>query len=1072
MEDKKTYKQNLVMNSDEKELLLDHINNIYNKFEDKLNQLSLLKEFSEILLYINDFNRLCQLILELIINNTVARNCSIMLMDHEQDKLFLAAATNPDGECYNIDVKKIFSRDGLQYTFSTGDGAAGEAVLHKKPVLIRDVDKSSTFSRRNTKVKIGALLTVPLIVQDIAIGVLTLSHPQKETFEENDIKLFTIIAGFTALAINSSLSYKRLQYSEEKYRALADNLNDGIAIIQNGLHKYTNPSYQALSGYSFEDLASIPYTRIIPPRGGNLDEVSTPGRYETKIHTKNGKTLDVEISHAPFTFYGSPAEVISVRDITERKKVEQKYSTIIRTSIDGFWITDKKGRILDVNDAYCKMLGYTRKELLSMNIQDIEALERPQEIAKRLQDILEKGHDRFESRHRAKNGKLIDIDVSVTCFDAGKGQIVAFIRDITEKKKTEKELREKEKKYYDIFKNVSDFLYFHDLEGNFLETNLSFKEDYGYTEHDIHGRNIRDFIPDRYKHLFNDYLNRIKKNGADDGLMAIVTNDGRERIIEYRNSLVYDSNGRAIGVRGVARDITESIQAKRALKESEKKFRSLSENSPDIILTLGKDGYITYINPAFEKILGYKREDVVGRPFLDIVSKADEKQYKDIFKHIREGKELIRAITAPLIHKDGSTRLFSISGAPNINPEGQVTGVIGMLKDITDQQKLQAKLQQAKKMEAVGMLAGGVAHDLNNILTGIVSYPELLLMEIPEDSPLRKPILTIQKSGEKAAAIVQDLLTLARRGVNTKDTVNLNDIITGYLASPEFEKLNLYHPLVKVETNLSKNLSYIAGSKAQLSKVIMNLISNAAEAMPDGGKIFISTENKSIDTPIKGAHDIKAGNYTVLRVSDTGMGISPEDMERIFEPFYTKKVMGRSGTGLGLAVVWAAVRDHKGHIEVKSKQNKGTTFTLYFPASSNKPIRPNAQVPLEKYMGNGESILIVDDMKEQREIACGMLRKLGYKVTAVLSGEEAIEYMKNNSTDLVILDMIMDPGIDGLETYKKILEMHPGQKAIIASGFSETEQVKEAQRLGAGTYIKKPYLLEQIGLAVRNELDR
>ena len=1072
MQGKRIHEESADTNNDEKKFLLDHINDTYSKLEDKLNQLSILRELTGVLVHINNFNRTCQSILEIIINNTVAKNCSIMLMDHDRDRLFLVAATNTEGESYNIDAEKILSRDKVQYTFSTGEGTAGEAVLHKKPVLVRDVDKSKTFSKSITKVKIGALLCVPLMVQDSVIGVLTLSHPKKDKFETTDINLFTIIAGFVALAINSSLNYKRLQYSEEKYRALADHLNDGIAIIQNGRHKYTNPAYETLSGYTSEELASIPYKHIVPSPRGIAQEHPSPGTYAARLLKKGGEKLDIEVSLAPFTFYGRPAEVMSVRDITERKQVEEKYTTIIRTSIDGFWICNKNGRILDVNDSYCKMVGFTREELLSMSISDVEAIENKQDVRKRLKFILEKGQARFESRHRAKDGRLIDVDISATCFDANKGQIVAFLRDITEKKQAEIELREKETKYYDIFKNVSDFLYFHDLEGNFIETNLGFKETYKYTEQDIYTRNIKDFIPERYKHLFEDYLKRIKSSGTDDGLMAIVTNDGRERIIEYRNSLVYDTDGKAIGVRGVARDITESIQAKRALKESEERFRSLSENSPDIILTLGTDGYITYVNPAFEKILGYKMEELIGRPFLDFVTKADTKRYKKIFRRLRHNKEVIRDINAPLIHKDGSIHLFTISAAPNINQSGHVTGIIGMLKDITEQQRLQVQLQQAKKMEAIGMLAGGVAHDLNNILTGIVSYPELLLMEIPEDSPLRKPLLTIQKSGEKAAAIVQDLLTLARRGVNKKDTISLNDIISEYLKSPEFEKLQLYHPSVKIETNLSSDLSYISGSRVQLSKVIMNLVSNAAEAMPEGGKIFISTENKSVENPLKSDHEIKAGNYIVLRVSDTGMGISPENMERIFEPFYTKKIMGRSGTGLGLAVVWATVKDHGGHIEVKSKQNKGTTFTLFFPASENIPDKTKVHVPIDKYKGNGESILLVDDMKEQREIACGMLRKLGYHVTSVSSGEEAIEYMKNNSADLVILDMIMDPGIDGLETYKKILEIHPGQKAIIASGFSETELVKEAQRLGAGAYIKKPYLLEQIGLAVRTELDK
>jgi len=356
---------------------------------------------------------------------------------------------------------------------------------------------------------------------------------------------------------------------------------------------------------------------------------------------------------------------------------------------------------------------------------------------------------------------------------------------------------------------------------------------------------------------------------------------------------------------------------------------------------------------------------------------------------------------------------------------------------VEERAKLEAQLQRAQKMEAIGTLAGGVAHDLNNILSGLVSYPELLLMEIPEDSPLRKPILTIKKSGEKAAAIVQDLLTLARRGVAVTEVVSLNDIIPDYLNSPEHKKLKSFHPNVQVETNLETDLLNILGSPVHLSKTIMNLASNAAEAMPDGGEISVSTENRYIVSPIRGYDDVEEGDYVTLTVSDTGVGISSADMERIFEPFYTKKAMGRSGTGLGMAVVWGTVKDHKAYIDIQSNEGKGTTFTLYFPVTRKGLAKDKSGLSIEDYRGNEESILVVDDVKEQREIASRMLKKLGYSVTSVSSGEEAVNYLKDNSADLLVLDMIMDPGIDGYETYKRILEFHPKQKALIVSGFSE-----------------------------------
>jgi len=302
--------------------------------------------------------------------------------------------------------------------------------------------------------------------------------------------------------------------------------------------------------------------------------------------------------------------------------------------------------------------------------------------------------------------------------------------------------------------------------------------------------------------------------------------------------------------------------------------------------------------------------------------------------------------------------------------------------------------------------------------------------------------------------------------------VDLNHIVSEYLISLEYRKLKDFHPNVKLETDLETDSLHILGSPVHLSKTVMNLVSNAAEAMPDGGEIFISTETRYIDQPIRGYDDVDEGDYVILRVSDTGVGISPQDMERIFEPFYTKKVMARGGTGLGMTVVWGTVKDHKGYIDIQSTEGKGTTFTLYFPVTRKEVAKDKPLPSIEDYMGKGESVLVVDDVEEQREIATKILKKLDYSVSTVSSGEEAVDYLKDNSADLLLLDMIMDPGIDGLETYKRIIEFHPKQKALIVSGFSETDRVKETQKLGAGAYLKKPFLLEKIGLAIRAELDK
>lgn len=388
-----------------------------------------------------------------------------------------------------------------------------------------------------------------------------------------------------------------------------------------------------------------------------------------------------------------------------------------------------------------------------------------------------------------------------------------------------------------------------------------------------------------------------------------------------------------------------------------------------------------------------------------------------------------------------------------------------------ERQRLEGQLKQAEKMEAIGKLSAGVAHDLNNILTGLVGYPDILLLDLPEQSPLRQSLLIIKQSGEKAAATVQDMLTLSRQGMAEKKVININKIIDDYLHSPEYRQLRANQPLVRVEVDLQEELLNIKGSPVQLSKALMNLLNNAFEANLVDGAVKISTRNCYLDQPREGYERISEGEYVILTVSDTGIGIGAEDLSKIFEPFFTKKKLGRSGTGLGMTLIWSAVKDHEGFLDIRSAEGRGSTFEIYFPATRQEVSAKEPLFTLEDCRGT-ESVLVVDDIPEQRDIASMMLRKLGYTVLAVASGEAAVEYLQDKKVDILVLDMIMAPGIDGCETYNRIIKDHPRQKAIIASGFSESERVKEAQRLGAGKYIKKPYTLDKVARALRAELDR
>lgn len=532
-------------------------------------------------------------------------------------------------------------------------------------------------------------------------------------------------------------------------------------------------------------------------------------------------------------------------------------------------------------------------------------------------------------------------------------------------------------------------------------------------------------------------------------------NDRTAELIEINNELEFE--------------IKERQKIERALRESEEKYKSLV-NHGDTAIFIAQSGVIKFPNPMTLELTKCSANELNQIPFSKFIHPKHRHMVLERHRRRLNGEEPPNSYEFKIIDKNGR-ELWCHLNSVLITWEGK-PATLNFLRDITDQKLLEDRLQRSQKMEAIGTLAGGVAHDLNNVLSGIVSYPELLLMDLPESSPLKKPILTIQESGKRAAAIVQDLLTLARRGVSVSEVVDLNKIIHQYLNSLECKNLLSQYRNISIETNLESNLFNLLGSPVHLTKTVMNLLSNAVEVMPNGGKVTITTKTCYLDKQKSGYETINEGEYVCVSIKDTGIGISKADVNKIFEPFYTKKVMGLSGSGLGMSVVWGTVKDHNGYIDVESSINRGTTFTLYFPVVRKDIAKSEPDVKIQEYMGYGESILIVDDIEEQRVISSGILKRLGYKVRTVESGEEAVQYLGNNFVDLLVLDMIMDPGMDGLETYKEILKLHPQQNAIIVSGFSESLKVKEALKRGAHCYIKKPYTIEKIGLAVRSALEQ
>ncbi|HEB50766.1 MAG TPA: response regulator [Desulfobulbus sp.] len=554
-----------------------------------------------------------------------------------------------------------------------------------------------------------------------------------------------------------------------------------------------------------------------------------------------------------------------------------------------------------------------------------------------------------------------------------------------------------------------------------------------------------------------------------------------EQVDDYKNNLEALVRKRTRELHTVNENLKQEIRKRhdveRNLAGSLQFQQELTSTIPVPFYYKDCRGTIIGCNRSFEYFFNLRHEEIIGQTFADLVSPelADLEHEKDRHLLAEPGLQIYEA---RIIGTGTAPRQVVFHRAPFFDVDGRINGIIGVLLDLTDVKEAELartaaerQLQKAKRMEAIGLMAGGVAHDLNNILSGIVSYPELLLMGMDEDNELRKPLEAIRRSGQRAAAVVADLLTVARGVASTRSVRSLNSLATEYLESPEFSNLRRERPEIRFDILLAPDSGRICCSAIHINKCLMNLVTNAVEAVGQRGRIVIATRRREIGQKTAAELGVEPGTFGVLSISDSGPGIPENDREHIFEPFYSTKVMGKSGTGLGLTVVWNTVQDHDGAILVDSNEG-GTTFALYFPLTREEEEKEKNKVGFCDLQGRGELILVVDDDPLQRDIATQMLVLLGYRVEAAASGEEAVAFMRNQSADLVLLDMIMEPGLGGLETYLQILALHPGQKAVIASGYSQTEDIRKTMELGAGGYIRKPYTMEELAMAVGEELKK
>ena len=518
-------------------------------------------------------------------------------------------------------------------------------------------------------------------------------------------------------------------------------------------------------------------------------------------------------------------------------------------------------------------------------------------------------------------------------------------------------------------------------------------------------------------------------------------------------------------------------KAEDALGESEEKFRDFLDYVPVGVCTLDLAGRILSVNRRIEELMGWSRRDIIGKDGFALA--AFDEQTRNFLQEkflTRIKGQARQTFEIPVTVKDGG-RIWLQAITTPVKKDGATVGVQVIFVNLEERKReeerrkaLMEQLHRTEKMESLATLAGGVAQEINSVLGVLVGHTELMMMKMPDSHPLKKNLHTIMKSSKTAAAIIQDMQILAGRGVTVSSPLSLNTLVKNVLQTPEFQRLKAGRPRIVLTESLAENLLTIQGSPVYLEKSVHHLIANALDNIAEHGEITVSTANSYLDRPLPGYIGIREGDYVTLTVRDNGKGLSANDIRRIFEPFYTKKVLGRTGTGLGLAVVWGTIREHSGYIAVQSGRGKGSTFTMYLPATRDAAAAPPPEPAPEALSGKGETILLVDDLQEQREIAASLLTRLGYNVRTAAGGEEALEDLKNNPAALVVLDMMMEPGLDGLEAYRRMLEINPQQKVILVSGYTETDRVQQALALGACAYLRKPYRLADIGAAIRRAL--
>ncbi len=769
-----------------------------------------------------------------------------------------------------------------------------------------------------------------------------------------------------------------------------------------------------------------------------------------------------------------------LKEVENRKLIEsseKRHRSILKSAMDGYWLTDTEGRLLEVNDSYCRMSGYTENELLTMRISDLEVIEKPQLVAEHMQKVISQGSDRFESKHRGKDGTVFNVEVSVQYRTEEGGECVCFIRDITELKQAEDTLRENEKQYRTLFETMVQGVVQQSADGKIITANSSAEKILGLSIDQMRG--ITSVDP-RWKSIHEDgtdYSGETHpamialKTGqmVKDAIMGVFNHQTDSYRWISINSIPQFKVGedKPYQVFTTFDDITKRKQAQASLRDSEQFLNEIGS-----IAQIGGWEHDLATGEGIWTRETYNIVEIESGPVpgsdehLSYYTPKDRVILEEAYRlSIETGEQFdlkLQAATAK-----GRSIWVRVVGRPEYK-DGICVKMKGILQNITEQKNVEMQLQQAQKMESIGRLAGGVAHDYNNISSIIIGYSELALEQVKPEDPLHEDLVEILTAAKRSTDITRQLLAFARKQTIAPKILDLNNTIGSLL--------KMLRRLIGENIDLAwlpgEELWSVKIDPSQVDQIVANIGVNARDAIADVGKVTIETQNISFDVKYCADHaGFIPGDYLLLAVSDDGSGIEPDIMDNIFEPFFTTKEQGK-GTGLGLSTVYGIVKQNNGFINVYSEPKKGTTIKIYLPRHEGQAVEAYSDNNIEIPLSRGETVLLVEDDVSILKLGKRILEELGYIVISSSSSIEAAELAKEKASELnlLITDVIM-PEMNGQELSEHLKSLWPNLKILFMSGYTANVIAHRGVLDDGVNFISKPFSKRDMAVKVREVLD-